>query len=207
MRKAFFCLLFLCVLAVAVMRVGGSSPASAPASPFVIQAQGMSPKHHLLRISQLDPAQYSSSQEYTPWAYSTCSTAALVEVFNFYGRHYRIHDVLAVESASGAITPELGLTEDGGIARTASQFGFQTEWGYRLSLDQVIETANRGIPIIVGFPPARYPSGHLLVVTGGTATMVFVADSSRYDRTSITRQRFLQWWAGYSAIVRPKGGK
>ena len=33
---------------------------------------------HLVRISQLDPGQYASAQEYRTWSYSTCSTAAIV---------------------------------------------------------------------------------------------------------------------------------
>ena len=39
----------------------------------------------LVRVSQLDPAQYSSSEEYNTWAYSACSAAAMTEVFNAYG--------------------------------------------------------------------------------------------------------------------------
>ncbi len=34
----------------------------------------------LTRISQLDPAQYGSSQEYNTWAYSACSAATLTEI-------------------------------------------------------------------------------------------------------------------------------
>ncbi len=160
--------------------------------------------HTLVRISQLDPGQYDSTAEYDTWAYSACSAAAMTEVLNAYGRNYRIHDILAVEAARGDITPQLGLVSPGGIADTVAQFGFRTpSWGSSLSLDQVIASANAGTPVIVGFPPDRYAGGHLLVVTGGTADTVFVADSSAHNYTSLSRGQFLQWWGGFSAIVLP----
>src|SRR6266853_1192816 len=90
------------------------------------------------------------------------------------------------------------------IQRTAAQFGFKTTWGHNLSLDQVIDIANHGRPVIVSFPPDRYAGGHLLVVTGGDANYVYLADSSLWNRHSLSRNQFLQWWEGFSAIVTPK---
>jgi hypothetical protein len=160
--------------------------------------------HALVRISQLDPSQYNSTAEYATWAYSACSAAAMTEVLNAYGRNYRIHDILVVEAARGDITPQLGLVGPAGIADTVAQFGFQTPtWGNTLSLDQVIASANAGRPVIVGFPPDRYAGGHILVVTGGNTTTVFVADSSAHDYLSLSRGQFLQWWGGFAAIVLP----
>jgi hypothetical protein len=158
----------------------------------------------LQRLSQLDPNQYSSTQEYNLWAYSACSTAAMTEVFNSYGRHYKITDVLKVESNIGEITPQQGLLEDIGIARTASQFGFKTTWGYNLTLNQIIAIANTGRPVIVSWPPSRYAGGHLVVVTGGNSSDVDLADSSIYDRHVLSHQQFMTWWAGFYAIVTPK---
>ena len=60
--------------------------------------------------------------------------------------------------------------------------------------------------MIVAFPPARYPGGHLLVVTGGDESRVFVADSSVYNRSFFPRTRFLALWAGFAAVVTPQGG-
>jgi CHAP domain len=158
----------------------------------------------LVRNPQLDPGQYDSTAEYDTWAYSACSAAAMTEVLNAYSRRYRIHDILVVEAARGDITPQLGLVGPGGIADTVAQFGFQTpSWGNTLSLDQVIASANAGTPVIVGFPPDRYAGGHILVVTGGTADTVSVADSSAHNYTSLSRGQFLKWWGGFSAIVIP----
>jgi len=158
----------------------------------------------LVRISQLDPNQYSSSSEYSTWAYSACSTAAMTEVFNAYGDHFRITDVLQVEARLGEITPSQGLLRPEGIANTAARFGFKTTWGNAWTLDQVIARANQGNPVIVSFPPDRYAGGHLLVVTGGDSEMVYLADSSLWNRRWLARAQFLQWWEGYAAVVTPK---
>src|SRR6266516_4626653 len=102
----------------------------------------------LVRISQLDPDQYNSSDQYNTWAYSACSTASMTEVFNAYGRHFRIADVLKVEAAIGAITPQLRLVDRSGIQATATQFGFKTNWSNSWALDQIINIANSGKPVL-----------------------------------------------------------
>ena len=158
----------------------------------------------LVRISQLDPAQYNSSAEYNTWAYSACSAASMTEVFNAYGHQYRVTDILNVEAQIGEITPAQGLLRPEGIEHTAAQFGFKTTWGNAWSLDQVIEAANRGNPVIVSFPPDRYDGGHLLVVTGGNATTVYLADSSGWNCHSLSSAQFLQWWEGFAAVVTPQ---
>jgi Peptidase C39 family len=157
----------------------------------------------LKRINQLDCGQYASAYECNIWAYSACSTAAITEVFDAYGYHYRITDILQQEVAAQAITPALGLVNDQGIQRTAARFGFTTDWGYARSYRQVVALANAGTPVIVSWPPARYDGGHLVVITGGNDTSVRLADSSRYDRTSLSRTQFMKWWAGFSAVLKP----
>nr|BBH95614.1 hypothetical protein KTA_38130 [Thermogemmatispora argillosa] len=159
---------------------------------------------HLVRINQLDPAQYDSQEQYQTWAYSACSAAAMTVVINAYGYHYRIADILKVESALHEITPDQGLLEEVGIAHTAAHFHFNTLWGHNLSLDQVLAIANGGRPVIVSFPPDRFPGGHLLVVRGGTASTVYLVDSSRLNYTSMARSRFLQLWGGFYAVLTPQ---
>jgi hypothetical protein len=203
MRKLFgygCCFLALvAVVLIAVPNQGSQSQATAANNSPSFSAD----IHHLVRINQLDPAQYNSAQDYSLWAYSACSTAAIAEVVNAYGHHYRIADILKVEAVLDEITPRLGLVEDAGIARTAAKFGFKTNWGYSLSYDQVVATANQGEPVIVGWPPAKYPGGHLVVVTGGDSHTIFIADSSLYNRHSLSRAAFMKWWGGLSAIVTP----
>ena len=169
-----------------------------------LHMEQMNASQQLVRISQLDPAQYSSTDEYNTWAYSACSTASMTEVFNAYGHHYRITDILKVEAQIGEITPAQGLLRPEGIQNTAAKFGFKTSWGNSWSLNQVIESANHGNPVIVSFPPDRYDGGHLLVVTGGNATTVYLADSSGWNRHSLSIGQFLQWWEGFAAVVTPK---
>jgi len=173
-----------------------SSTQNAPAPHYNVSQD-------LARIGQLDPAQYTSQQQFDLWGYSTCSTAAMAEVLNAYGNHYRVADILKVEAQIGEITPSQGLLEDRGIALTVAKFGFKTSWGYTLSLNQVIAIANKGEPVIVAWPPSRYPAGHIVVVTGGNSSVVDIADSSLYDRHIVSREQFLQWWGGFSAIVTP----
>ena len=164
---------------------------------------GTNASQRLVRVSRLDASQSGSAAEDTTWASSACSAAAMTEVLNAYGADVRIHDVLTVEAARADITPALGLTSLAGIADTVAHFGFRTSWGFSLSLDQVVALAQQGTPVIVDFPSDRYTGGHLLVVTGGTAETVTVADSSAHDSTVLSRGQFLQWWAGFSAIVTP----
>ncbi len=158
----------------------------------------------LVRLSQLDPNQYSSQQEYDKWAYSACSAASMTEVINSYGNHYRITDILNVEARIGEITPELGLLEPVGIDHTVAQFGYKAIWLTKYSLDDIINVANKGTPVIVGFPPARWSGGHILVLRGGTAQSVYLADSSRLNMQVMARPTFLKYWAGFAVGVVPK---
>lgn len=177
-------------------------------SPSTVQSGQNLPQFNasksLVRLSQLDPTQYTSNHEFTTWAYSACSTTALTEVLNAYGHHFRVTDVLKIEASVGEITPQLGLLNEAGIQQTAAQLGFKTTWGHNLSLDQIINIANQGRPVIVSFPPDKYAGGHLLVVTGGNSSIVKLADSSLWNRQSLSRAQFLHWWEGFYAIVTPK---
>jgi predicted double-glycine peptidase len=158
----------------------------------------------LVRVSQLDPAQYNSPDEYNTWAYSACSAAAMTEVLNAYGFHYRVTDILKVEAQIGEISPAQGLLRPEGIEHTAAQFGFKTTWGNAWTLEQVIKAANHGNPVIVSFPPDRYDGGHILVVTGGNSATVYLADTSLWNRRALSREQFLQWWEGFAAVVTPR---
>lgn len=158
----------------------------------------------LVRLSQLDRSQYATGDEYNTWAYSACSAAAMTEVLDAYGFNLRIHDVLQVESRLGYITPQAGLTADQGIAVTMHQFGVSTTWGEQWTLAQVLGAANAGTPVIVSWPPSRYPGGHLVVVLGGNTTTVEIADSSLWNRHVLSVSQFLQWWAGFAAVAVPQ---
>jgi hypothetical protein len=159
----------------------------------------------LTRINQIDQTQYVSQTEWSTWAYSACSAAAMTEVLDAYGRHLRIHDVLTVEAQLGEITPAGGLQADVGIATTMQHFGFQTTWGEQWTLEHVVALANNGEPVIVSWPPDRYPGGHVVVVTGGdfAAGTISLADSSLWNRHTLSVAQFSQWWAGFAAVSTP----
>src|SRR5438876_254663 len=80
--------------------------------------------------------------------------------------------------------------EDIGVQMTATQFGFKTTWGHNLSLTQVMNIANNGTPVIVSFPPDRYAGGHVVVMTGENGNYVYLADSSLWNRHSLSRAQF-----------------
>lgn len=158
----------------------------------------------LVRIDQMATNQYNSAAEYDKWALSACSTATMTEVMNAYGHNYRITDVLKVQSNLGQITPALGLVESSGIDITVTKFGFQTTYLNNPSLDQVIQIANQGRPVIVSFPPDRVPGGHILVVIGGQGSQVYLSDSSTLDQTVMSQAAFTSLWEGFAVVVTPK---
>ena len=157
----------------------------------------------LVRINQLDPAQYYSVQDYNMWAYSTCSAASMTEVINAYGHHYRLADILSAETSVHAITADQGLLEPTGIDRTVARFHFQATHLNQASLDDVLNIAGRGRPVIVDFPPDRWAGGHILVVIGGNDKYVYLADSSRLNMQAMARAKFLQYWANFAVVVTP----
>ena len=157
----------------------------------------------LVRISQVDPNSYSSQQEYNTWWPSTCSAASMTEVINSYGHSYKLSDILHVESGLNEITPDLGLVEPSGIAKTVAKFNFSANYLNNPSLDDVMKAANNGTPVIVSFPPSRWAGGHILVVIGGDSNYVYLADSSRLDMRAMTHAIFMKYWAGFAVIVTP----
>lgn len=181
-----------------------ASPVAALNAPTQMFPETSGASKALARVSQLDMAQYASQKEYNTWAFSACSAAAMTEVINSYGNHYRITDILNVEARIGEITPDLGLVEPTGIDHTVARFGFRTITLNRPSLDSVIKVANQGTPIIVGFPPERWAGGHLLVLRGGNSQSVYLADSSRLNMQVMSHATFLKYWGGFAVGVLPK---
>ncbi|GCE11778.1 C39 family peptidase [Tengunoibacter tsumagoiensis] len=158
----------------------------------------------LIRLPQMDPAQYNSNDEFDTWGMSACSAASMTEVINAYGHDYRVTDILKVESQIGEITPELGLLRPTGIDHTVAQFGFKTLTPPQHDLNGIIDIANQGHPVIVSFPPQLWSGGHLLVVRGGNDSSVYLADSSKLNMTVMARDKFLSYWGGFAVVPVPK---
>jgi hypothetical protein len=162
------------------------------------------------RINQMDTSQYASVSDANTWANSACSATAMTVLLNSYSSagKYHIKDVLQVEAASGAITPEDGTTSEQSVVTTLEKFGFAAVKLNDPSLDDVIRFANKGYPEIVNLPPALwYNAGHYMVVFGGDDQNVYTADSSTSNLTVWSRANFLAHWAGpgynYAVVAVP----
>jgi len=166
---------------------------------------GSNASKSIVRIAQLDQNQYNSPNEYNQWSPSACSTATITEIINAYGHNYRISDILKVEVDQHAISPELGLLEARGIDRTVTQFGFKMVPFQHSTLDDAIAVANQGHPVIISFANSGYwPGGHILILRGGDAQNVNLADSSRLNLTVVSRNQFSQWWTGFMVLPIPR---
>ena len=169
------------------------------------------------RISQVDPGQYNDRFPEHTWWKASCSAATMAEVMNRYGHAYRIADVLKVEVQLGVISPDLGLLKSEGIDETVAQFGFHATWLQNATIEQVIQFANTGKPVIVDIPPAKagqlYPGGHFLVVTGGSQNRVDTVDSSTLNITTWTLGQprdpnaydLLDYYSGLAVLIEPAG--
>jgi hypothetical protein len=153
----------------------------------------------IVRVDSSSRAQYYTDYQYQVWSYSSCSGISMEEVLNSYGRHYIAADILQVELNMGIWDTYDGLTGgEAGMARLAAYFGFQTSPHPPRTLQDLILTANKGFPVIIGSP------GHIMVVKGGDANFVYVVDSSPANRTVMTHDQFMNFWDGFSVLVTPK---
>jgi len=157
----------------------------------------------LVRVSQVDPAQYNSMQEYNTWWPSACSAASMTEIINSYGHNYRVTDILKAETSIGEITSDAGLLHSNGLDKTLAQFHFTTHWLNNPSVDELVATANSGTPVIINFPPYRWAGGHILVAIGGNKDYVYLADSSRLNMRAMDRKTFLKYWVGFAVVATP----
>jgi hypothetical protein len=160
----------------------------------------------LTRLSQWDAQQYNSPGDVAIWGPSACSAAAMTEVINYYGHSYRIGDILAVEYGLHQITTKLGLLYGfSSIQSTVAHFHFQATQLASPTVSSIVSLANSGVPVIISFPPSTWPGGHILLVSGGNASQVYLVDSSSLDMKEMNRQTFLQrYWRGFAVVVKPK---
>jgi hypothetical protein len=153
----------------------------------------------IVRVDSADRGQYYSDYQWQVWSYSSCSGISMEEVMNAYGRHLIAADVLQVEADLGVWDTYNGLTGgEAGIAEAASYFGFRAVPNPPRTLQDLINVANKGFPVIVGVP------GHILVVRGGDSGNVYLVDSAPADRTIMSRQQFANWWDNFSVELVPR---
>lgn len=160
------------------------------------------------RIVRVDSAardQYYTDYQWRTWSYSSCSGIAMEEVMNAYGQHLIAADVLQEELNLGVWSVSLGLLKEQGIAMTASYYGFNTDASHARTLQDIINIANKGFPVIVSVRDSYYfPGGHIFVVRGGDSQYVYIVDSSLNNFQRMTYAMFLGMWQGFSAILTPR---
>jgi hypothetical protein len=203
MRKLMIAAVLGLVLTLALyLSVPYLSPPSGAVPGTVVRVE----VHVLLRISQLDEAQYASPREFAIWSGSSSSAAAMAAVINYYSRtprRVRITDILPVALVAGAIPPPGGLLDGAGLERCMAHFGMHTSLLQHEAPSRLVALANAGTPVIVGWLPSRYPGELTLVVSGGAHGLVFLTDSSRANRHALSYAQFSHWWAGFAAVVTP----
>jgi hypothetical protein len=142
--------------------------------------------------------QYNSDYEYQVWSWSSCSGFSMEMVINAYGHHYNAGDFLEKEYSMGVWNVSQGLTGgEPAIAKVAAYFGFKALPNPPKTLQALIDTVNKGYPVIVGNP------AHIMVVKGADNTYIYVADSSPANRTAMTYAQFMAWWDGFSVVLVP----
>src|SRR6266571_4226376 len=152
-----------------------SNQTDPPGSP---QQAVTTASQRLVRVDSTNRQEFSAYQ-WPAWSYSSCSGMAMEMVMNAYGRHLIAGDVLVEEQRLGVWDVNQGLLRDEGITMTATYFGFNTDLSRTRSLDDVVQLANQGSPVIVSVRDRIYfPGGHIFVITGGDGQKVLIADSS-----------------------------
>lgn len=170
-----------------------------------VHTVAMTASMRVVRIDSAARSQYYTDYQWQVWSYSSCSGIAMATVMNAYGRHLIAADVLQRELDLGVWNVQLGLLREDGIALTASTYGFNTDWGHGLTLQDIIKISNRGAPVIVSVRNATYyPGGHIFVIRGGDSQYVYIADSSLQDFQRMTIPVFLGMWQGFSAVLTPR---
>jgi hypothetical protein len=173
---------------------------SSQSSDFKTVAQPLSftASQRLVRVDSAARNQYYTDYQYKVWSYASCSGISMEEVMNAYGRHLIAADVLQVEQNMGVWSTSLGLLGgEPSIARVASYFGFKASPNPPRTLNDLMTVVNKGYPVIVGIP------GHIMVVRGGDANYVYLADSSPANRTQMTHQDFRSIWNNFSVLLSP----
>lgn len=168
-------------------------PAARAVTPAALREQGQAFLRSIRGFDQTSVGEYESVAQARAWGYSTCSAASLTAVLRAAGQDVRIADVM--KAMPGGITIKLGLVSRPSLVNAARQFGAEAAddvSGYE-ALRQATEN---GQPVLVDIRNGRFPEGHWIVVTGVDEQGVRVADSSRYDLTTIPRGEFLRSWSG-----------
>lgn len=193
---------FLIIIGISYMLPGSKLPSFiSNGSQFSSLHQAPGQQSSSGRIDQTDRSQYASQQEWATWHLSSCSAASMAYVLNSLGGHYIIHDVLSAEISTGQISSYSGLLYGfDSVAKTVQQLGYHAN-SVVGGIEGIVGMANGGSPVIVSMHNSDWPSGHILVITGGDTSTINVIDSWTTNKTSISRSDFASQWTGLAASI------
>lgn len=142
--------------------VASTTPVAAPPTPK------LPPVYEVGVVSQADPAQYKSSDQFSLWRVSACSAAALTSVLVAYGVPIKLGNMLDIMSKAGVISPWLGLSDNNGFIPVAAHFGFTATVDRNPNIDEHFNSIMAHIqanqPVIVNLKNGYYyPNGHFVV--------------------------------------------
>jgi peptidase C39-like protein len=133
---------------------------------------------NLKAFSQGDPGEYNNQYTVQEYGAVTCGEAAMAMIFNAYAGSdkYKIADILQKGEPYNLYIHGEG-TDTTKVPVVSKLFGMQAEI-HHFDLDKIIESANNGNPVMLLIHSPYTPGGgHFIVVVGGDAQNVRIADS------------------------------
>jgi hypothetical protein len=155
---------------------------------------------------------YDSKAQFDRWAGSACSAASLAEILAAYGLpHMTIGRM--IRELGPDISPQWGLLTYYAFNKVVAKYGLRADVYLEhnpLTYKQMLYLTNTlGIPVTINMRATsgyyRYLSGgHILVMTGGDARTIHLADSSLYYMKSLPLSVYNQMARSRNVVIVPK---
>jgi hypothetical protein len=181
----------------AAKTLAGSASANAIVSMVV-------PITQLIRCDEYDS--YKQCQDF---GNAACSAAAMTEVFTGWG----IPNITVgrmIDELGNDISSNGGLLTHAGFERVAAKHGFRADLSRSLSYNQILYIVDKlAIPLIVDVRISYgyyhfLAGGHFLVVTGGDASGLRIADSSEYYIHYLPKSVFYSMFTSATTLLVPQ---
>lgn len=169
-----------------------AQPAAQALTPAMIREQGQNFLRSIKGFDQTRVDQYESAAQARAWGYSTCSAAALTAVIKATGQDVKVSDVM--KEMPGGMTIKLGLVSRPSLVNAAEKFGAKATDDVT-NYEALKQATENGQPVLVDIRNSKFPDGHWIVVTGVDDNGIQVADSSRYDMTTMPKGEFMRSWS------------
>ena len=186
-----------------------AAPAPAATSARPTPTPVSSAAQRVPALYQGDPGLgWDSPQQYQTWWPSACSAVSLTADLRGLGVHVGVGAVLDRLWNLGAISAEQGLLHAEALGTVAQQYGYQAKTFWHWSAQEVAQTTNQGVPVLVLLDAAEqqtpYPGfvvGHWLVVTRVSSDQIAVRDSSGYHIQTLTPPLFQTLFTGVAVVI------